>query len=185
MDNLVYLYDSNNLNELDIEAVYDIFKLDFIDNKTYLTKRNISFFIDVDINNTCTCPYGNNKKQKTFWHIITKRINTNKPKNNPCLDDSERNRTYCSYRARRIKWVKYTIDNWQNEDLVEHYYEEDGKKLILWLKFKDFLVILKKVSGTTDKYLVSSYIIYKNEINNFRRKLKKYNDNKPLGFEWF
>lgn len=182
---LVNLNNPNALNQQDIDIIYSIFKNDFIDNNTFLINGSISFLIDVDISNTCTCPNGNTDKQKTFWHIITKKINSNKPKNNPCLDDSEKNRTYCTYRAKRMPWIKYTIDNWNNASIVDHYYAENGRKLILWLKFRDFLVILKKIDGTTNKFLVSSYIIYSHELNNFRRKLKKYNDNKPTGEEWF
>lgn len=182
---LISLNNSNALNQQDIEKIYDVFKNDFINTNTFLSNGSNSFLIDIDISNTCICPNGSIDKQKTFWHIVTKKINGNKPKNNPCLNDSERNRTYCAFRAKRMPWIKYTIDNWCDSSIVDHYYTENGTKLILWLKFKDYLVILKKINGTTNKYLVSSYIIYSHELNNFRRKLKKYNDNKPTGEEWF
>lgn len=180
----LHLRDKNNINTIDIEKIYTIFKNDFIINPTYLTDGTTNYIIDVDATNTCPCKLGNNPKPKTFWHIITKKLTNNRLKNNPCLHDTERNRTYCGFRASRIPWIKYTIDNFQNNSIVEHYYEENGKKLILLLSYQDFLVIIKKIHGTS-RYLVTSYIIHTKERNGILRKLKKYNDKKPLGVEWF
>ena len=60
------------LNPTSIEELFTIFKRDFIDNETYLSKEEQRYLISVKKENCCPCPFGNTPKPERFWHIITK-----------------------------------------------------------------------------------------------------------------
>jgi len=177
----------STLNEINIEKLFDIFKEDFIDNQTILQKGAISFVIDVKADKTCPCPFTKEAKQERFWHIITTEEKKAKHRNNPCPDINEKNRKYDEARAKRIHWIKLLIDNWQKDDEIKHFYQKRNSKinLIIWHTKKDFLVVVRKLSNTNDKFLVSSYLIYRSEIRRYRKQLEEYNEKKPNGLEWF
>ena len=54
----------------------------------------------------------------------------------------------------------------------------------LW-STKDFVVIIRKLSNTTDKFLVSSYLIFRTEIRRYEKQLREYEAEAPNGLEWF
>jgi len=181
-------FNIKTLNKEGIEKLFNIFKRDFIDNQTILQKEDISFDIDVKADKLCPCPFGNNvSKPERFWHIITITENKVKHKNNPCPDKIEKNRKYDEARAKRIHWIKILIDNWQTDDDIEYFYQKRENKvnLIIWHIKKDFLVIIRKLSHTNDKFLVSSYLIYRSEIRRYEKQLKEYKEEAPNGLEWF
>ena len=175
------------LNEIGIKELFTIFKKDFIDNETYLTKGTQKYFINVKKDNCCPCPFGNSLKPERFWHIITKDEDNYRTRNNPCLDIKERNRKYDVARAKRIHWIKIIIDTWQIDSKIKYFYQKRGNKvnLILWHSEKDFLIIIRKESNSFDRFLVSSYMIYRNKIRGYEKQLKEYEENAPTGDEWF
>jgi len=177
----------STLNIRGIEELFSIFKRDFIDNETYLTKEEQSCFINVKKDNCCPCPFGNTPKPERFWHIITKDEYNHRARNNPCLDAKEKNRKYDVARAKRIHWIKIIIDNWQSDEKIKHFYQRRGNKvnLILWHSEKDFLVIIRKESNSSDRFLISSYLIFRSEIRRYEKQLKEYEENAPTGDEWF
>ncbi len=175
------------LNETNIEKLFDIFRRDFIDNQTLLQKGSTSFLIDVKADKICPCPFSKEDKPERFWHIITKEEKRTKHRNNPCPDKIERNRKYDEARAKRIHWIKILIDNWQSDDDIKHFYQKRDYKttLVIWHTTRDFLIIVRKLSNTNDKFLVSSYLVYRSEIRRYEKQLREYNKEKPNGLEWF
>jgi hypothetical protein len=175
------------LNEMGIEDLFAIFKKDFIDNKTHLSKGTQKYLINVKKDNCCPCPFGNSSKPERFWHIITKDEYNRRARNNPCLDAKEKNRKYDVARAKRIHWIKIIIDSWQTDENIKHFYQRRGNKvsLILWHSEKDFLIIIRKESNSSDRFLISSYLIFRSEIRRYEKQLKEYEENSPTGDEWF
>jgi hypothetical protein len=175
------------LNEANIEKLFDIFRRDFIDNQTILKKDATSFIIDVKADKICPCPFRKSDKPERFWHIITKEEKRTKYKNNPCPDKNENNRKYDEARAKRIHWIKILIDTWQSDTDIKHFYQRRQSRttLVIWHTRKDFVVIVRKLSNTNDKFLVSSYLIYRSEIKRYEKQLREYNKEKPNGLEWF
>jgi len=175
------------LNEINIEKLFDIFRKDFIDNQTILQKGSTSFMIDVKADKICPCPFTKEDKPERFWHIITKEEKRGNHRNNPCPDRFERNRKYDESRAKRIHWIKILIDNWQSDEEIKHFYQRRQSRttLVIWHTAKDFLIIIRKLSNTNDKFLVSSYLVYRSEIRRYEKQLREYNKEKPNGLEWF
>jgi len=175
------------LNPTSIEELFTIFKRDFIDNETYLSKEEQHYLVNVKKENCCPCPYGNTPKPERFWHIITKDEYNPRVRNNPCLNEKEKNRKYDSARAKRIHWIKIIIDNWQSDEDIKHFYQRRGNKrnLIIWHTKKDFLIIIRKESNSSDRFLISSYLIFRSEIRRYEKQLKEYEENAPTGDEWF
>jgi len=48
-----------------------------------------------------------------------------------------------------------------------------------------FLIIIRKESNSSDRFLISSYLILRSEIRRYEKQLKEYEDNAPTGNEWF
>jgi hypothetical protein len=178
----------NNFCKEGISELYDYFKADFLDLDLKIEKENISYDIDVKVNETCPCPFFHDEKQERFWHIITTDINVHKnTKINPCVAPKEKNRKYDKARAKRIHWIKPIIEQWQSDDEIQHFYQKRGNKinLILWHTTKSFLVVIRKLSNNSDRFLVSSYLVYTDQVHKYKKQLKEYDENKPTGLEWF
>ena len=173
-------------NKKSIEILFEIFYNDFISNTTVLSDGNNVYQIDVKKDNVCDCPFGGIKKPERFWHIITKKIDNKTKRNNPC-PSPENQRMYDSARAKRIHWIKPIIKSWLSDPDIVHFYEKiNGRETLhIWHTKKDFLVIIRKESRRKRRFLVSTYLIHRNQRQRYKKRLKKYEDNKPLGFEWF
>jgi len=179
----------STLNSKGIEELFSIFKRDFIDNETYLTKGKQSYLINVKKEHCCPCPFGNTPKPERFWHIISQeshKIKNSRIEKTPCIKE---NRKYDVARAKRIHWIKIIIDNWLEDEDIKHYYQKDSKRnrynLLIWHRNKDFLVIIRKESHSSNRFLISSFIIHGNKKHKYDKEYKEYLENAPLGVEWF
>jgi len=47
------------------------------------------------------------------------------------------------------------------------------------------LIIIRKESNGSDRFLISSYLIFRSEIRRYEKQLKEYEKNAPTGDEWF
>ncbi len=160
--------DGKGDNEI-IELLYEIFKSDFVDSRTYLAGQihvdPISNDIEPGIN-----------KEKIFWHIISRKDRGRRRVDKP--------------KACRINWIKPIITNHTHTEVKLFYYFEDNRKirLYLWVYEKDFAVILQKL-GSSSSYLVTSfYIDNQNKRDAFSRKYENYienRDNRLDNCEWF
>lgn len=184
---LLALKDEEKLNEDDIERLYAIFKQDFIDDEISLSKNDVLYTICVNTSEVCPCPFRSTQKQKRFWHIITKSESNFKKRNNPCPDSQEKDRVFCKDRAKRIHWIKYLIENWQSQEEIRSYYQRHGRdwRLIIWDTARDFLVIIKKLDNSFERFLVTSYIVHGNKRNRYKKELRRYKEEKPEGIDWF
>ena len=183
---MIILPNVETFNEKTVELLFNNFKRDFIDSLTYLANDKLSYKIDIKKEITCDCPFGNAKKPERFWHIITKKEDNKTKCNNPC-PYPENKRVYDSARAKRICWIKPIIENWLKDSDIVHFYEKlSGKETLhIWHRKLDFLVIIRKESNKSNRFLVSTYLVYKNQRQRYRKRWEKYEKNKPIGFEWF
>jgi TusA-related sulfurtransferase len=178
------LNDVENFNKQTIEKLFEIFKRDFILNDTYLKKDNIQFLIDVKKNITCPCPFGGERKPERFWHLITNKKSNSRHKN-PC-PFPENERKYDVARAKRIHWIKIIIDNWQNDEHIKYFYEKiNGKETLhIWHTKYDFLILIRKESNNSNRFLVSTFLIYKNQKHRYKNRLKRY-EKSYKKIDWF
>jgi len=173
-------------SEKTIEVLFEYFDNDFITYNTSLSDGSQTYPIDIKSNIVCSCPFGNIEKPERFWHIITKKEDIKSKCNNPC-PAPENNRSYDAARAKRIHWIKPLIENWLNDPAIVHFYEKlSGKETLhIWHTKLDFLVIVRRESRSSNRFLVSTYLIHKNQRQRYRKRLKKYENAKPIGYEWF
>ena len=174
-------------NEQTIELLFKYFSNDFINNSTYLTNGNKYYKVNIKEGKVCNCPFDNTNKPERFWHIITKKENEKLKRNNPCPSPENR-RIYDPARAKRIHWIKPIIKEWLSNPDIVHFYEKlQGKETLhIWHTKYDFLIILRKESHNSKQcFLVSTYLIYKDQRQRYKKRLKRYKNNKPIGFEWF
>ncbi|MGM0518371.1 MAG: hypothetical protein ACQERD_01865 [Campylobacterota bacterium] len=167
------LSDETKCNSKDIEALFEIFKNDFIDGVAILNLDKADYTITVKPDICCDCPYQKDKKPERFWHIITKKEFDTKKKNNPCPEDKEKNRAYDVARAKRIHWIKQTIENIDEEHIK--YFCEGGKQLthFLW-DTKRFYIVLIKHLGKSKNLLVTAFPVHQNKYRDYKARLKKY-----------
>lgn len=167
------LSDETKINAVDIETLYKIFKKDFIDNQAILNINSINYIITVKPEINCDCPFAMGNKPERFWHIITKKEYDSKKRNNPCPEDKEKNRVYSASRAKRIHWIKQTIDNVANEH-IKYFFEDYGEPTHFIWDTKRFFIVLIKHLGLTNNLLVTAYPVHKNKYRDYKARLKKY-----------
>jgi len=141
-------YDPNRL----IMEAYRIFRKDFIDNKPYFHATPIKLAQGI----------GNDGKENTFWHIIS---GTDKKNNN--FKDPNPNR------IKYIRWISPIIANSNNNEIL--CFEKNIKKkkrILLWYKNEDYLVVLER----RNNYIIL-WTAYPIEYPNLRNDLiKDYNN---------
>ena len=163
------------LNKIDIEELFKIFKNDFISNQAIFTLDEIDYIITVKELVTCNCPYGGKDKPERFWHIISKKELEQKKQNNPCRNDREKSRAYCPARAKRIHWIKETIDGFiKGEEHIKYFMEDKGSITHFLWDTKRFYIVLIKQLGKSGTLLVTAYPVYKNKYRDYRARLRKY-----------
>ena len=167
------LKDTTKINMADIETLYAVFKNDFIDNKVVLKIANINYTVTVKPNNKCSCPFTKEPKPERFWHIITTKEFDSKKRNNPCPADREKNRIYESARAKRIHWIKQTIDNISNQH-IKYFYENNGVATHFIWDTKRFYIVIIKHLGKTENLLVTAYPVHKNKYRSYKSRLERY-----------
>lgn len=165
------------LNTQDIEKVYAIFKRDFIDTTTYLSINQTSYKVSAKPHRICVCPFNNAQKPERFWHIITSKELSTTKKNNPCPADRERNRAYSGARAKRVHWIKQTIDNLNTQEHIKYFYEDDQEPVHFLWDTKRFYMVLVKQLGQTDSLLVTAFPVHKNKYRDYKIRLNRYEKN--------
>lgn len=129
-----------------LDALYVLFKHDFIDSKPVYNGVTLALKRHPVILN----------KEATFWHIISE-------------GGSEAERVPDMRRCERIRWprpvIEYSVDSkikiWTNERRGE-------KRICLWLEDADYLVILAERNGYI--LLWTAYMV---ELEHTKRKLRK------------
>ena len=88
----------------------------------------------------------------------------------------EKQRAYCSARARRIHWIKEIIDAVGVEEHIKYFYEDNGAKTHFLWDTKRFYIVLIKHLGRSNNLLVTAYSVHKNKYRDYKRRLKKYEE---------
>jgi hypothetical protein len=170
------LKNESQLNSEDIETLFDIFQNDFITNITVLKINNTDYTITAKPHNQCDCPFVGENKPERFWHIITKKEFDTKKRNNPCPDDKEKNRIYCSSRAKRIHWIKQTIDN-SSDEHIKYFFENNSEPTHFLWDTKRFYIVIIKHLGNSENLLVTAYPVHKNKYRDYKNRLNRYEKN--------
>lgn len=139
-----------------LDALYAFYKADFLDSKpkyknTYVGVKRLPKY---------------DGKESNFWHLIQEAYQTTK----------EEDRIPDLRRCERIRWPRPIIENatkpvalvWEN---TRHYSSGIEKNICLWLKEKEYLVILRR--RKTYFLLWTAYPVTKDHT---RRKLQKEYD---------
>ena len=171
------LSDEAKINKTDIERLYQIFKKDFIDTQAVLKISSVDYIITVKPNVVCNCPFLEDKKPERFWHIITKKEYDCKKRNNPCPEDKEKNRVYDVSRAKRIHWIKQTLDSVEQEH-IKYFYEDNGEPTHFIWDTKRFFMVLIKHLGRSQNLLVTAYPVHRNKYRDFQKRLNRYEKKK-------
>lgn len=169
----------NTFNSKGIAELFLIFKNDFLDSQPLLQLDGRTYIIMVDKRNTCSCPFTGSNKCERFWHIVTTSRNSNKKNRcNPCPDKYEKRRKYDSARAKRIHWIKPIIEECESNINIKHFFQKRGNKtsLVLWHTVSNFVVIIRKIGKVDTKFLVTSYLIYQNQVHKYKKQLKEYEE---------
>lgn len=167
------LQNETQLNVDDIKMLFGIFKSDFIDNIVTLNIQNKNYTITTKPNETCDCPFEMEAKPERFWHIITKKEFDKQKRNNPCPKDREKNRVFCPARAKRIHWIKQTIED-IGQDHIKYFCETDRQTTHFIWDTKRFYIVLVKELGKSQNLLVTAYPVHRNKYRDYKKRLKNY-----------
>jgi len=138
-----------------VEALYKIFKHDFILNRTLFHGKNIGIISSPRYDN----------KEYTFWHIISE-------------GEIEEERIPNLRRCARIRWPKAIIESNETDPILRIWQNRRGKdkRLLFLLSFnnEDYLVVL-----LIKRYYFIFHTSYPIDYPHTKRKLiKEYNDYK-------
>ncbi len=109
-----------------LDALYDIFRADFLDEPAVYSGRRIGIKRH---------PLSRDK-EATFWHLITE-------------GDDEQHRNPDPSRCERIRWIKPIIERDGNDaDILSWTTVKKGENRIhLWFKNQDYVVVLSERKG--------------------------------------
>jgi hypothetical protein len=124
-------------DELLYDAAYVVFQNDLIESKATFDQQSVK------VNSTI----GANGWEETFTHLITRDPKNGAP------------RTCDPARAKRVPWVKPTIENYKNPELTYFMFLEGSGYVrhYIWNKSNDYVVILESKNGAI--YLVTGFVI--------------------------
>jgi len=147
-------FDGNdNKYEAYFNALYDVFKNDFIDNIPSYRGKNVGLLSK-----------GTSQgKNNNFWHIVTK-----KEYNIPNLHE----RPPYIRRCERIKWPRAIIENIPNQQiLIWNELDANNIKEHLWLRNFDYVVVL--IDKKSYYLFLTAYYV---DSGHYRRNLQKRYD---------
>lgn len=135
------------------EALYKLFKRDFIDNTTYFNQKPVDI-IHQDYYNG---------KERTYWHIVSE-------------GDEDANRTPISTRAEKIAWIKFLIledGSCPNYKFWTRYHDKTKKtRLYIMCDAVNYLVVLEN-RGTYYK-LITAFPVQEYSIKKYLKYYKQY-----------
>lgn len=147
------MFPVNPWTEQTYDLLYKIFERDFKETQPCYRGQTIWFFPEKEAG-----------KELIFWHLTSRK------------DKNSGDRLPDLRRSERLPWAKPMLDNCDKPEILDWDYEEDDGDIhtYVWLKYYDYLMILKKYRDGRRR-LVTSYWI---EYDNFKRKLGKKYDNR-------
>lgn len=135
------------------EALYNIFKRDFIDNEVFFRGKRVDIIHEKLFEN----------KERSFWHIISE-------------GEEDFNRTPISWRSEVLPWVKPLIiedGNCEEYKVWKKYCDRTKKyRYYIWCTALNFLVILE--DRNTHFKLISAYPVHEYKIKYYNKEYSKY-----------
>jgi len=150
---------ANSLKE-DYNILFEVFKHDFIDSKVVFRGEVVRFQEAEDKQLPMGFPHG-------FTHLVTH-------------EDNSTHQRFIDYnRATKISWIKAIIEHCNDDAVIIIERQQSNAKygitdnVYLWLKEKDFVVILRRIPRGKYKgqMLITAYAITESFA---RRKLERY-----------
>ena len=141
------------------EALYTIFKRDFIDNEIYYCGRRVDIIHEKFFEN----------KERSFWHIISE-------------GEEDVSRTPISWRAEKLPWVRALIsdegDCQEYKKWIKFHDKTKRNRHYIWCTAINYMVILED----RDTYfkLITAYPVIDCKIKKYNKEYLKYtskNDN--------
>lgn len=131
-----------------MEALYAIFRHDFVDNPAGYRGYGVWFFPEKD-----------RGKENIFWHLVERE------------DKATGERFPDFRRSERLPWARPMLDNLGQPEILDWDYEEGDKSIhtYVWLKDFDYLIVMKKYPNGQRRLITAYYVDYENT----RRKLQK------------
>lgn len=133
-----------------MEALYAIFRRDFVDNPANYHGHNVWFFPEKD-----------RGKENIFWHLVER-------------DDKAVGARLPDFRrSERLPWARPMLDNLGQPEVLDWDYEEGDRDIrtYVWLKDFDYLIVMKKYPNGQRRLITAYYLDYE---NTRRKLLKKY-----------
>lgn len=142
------LFQMSPWNEAVMEALYALFRRDFIEIPANYRGAEIWFF-----------PEKERGKELIFWHLVERE------------DKAISERLPDFRRAERLPWARPMLDHLDAPEILDWDYEEgDGTvHTYVWLKDFDYLIVMKKYRDGRRRLITAYYVDYENT----RRKLLK------------
>lgn len=131
-----------------MEALYAIFRRDFIDSPASYRGHGVWFFPEKD-----------RGKENIFWHLVER-------------DDKATGARLPDFRrSERLPWARPMLDNLGQPEILDWDYEEGDRSIhtYVWLKDFDYLIVMKKYPNGQRRLITAYYVDYENT----RRKLRK------------
>jgi len=153
---LVLLQDSNGDWLRYVEAIYDIFKSDFIRSTPLFRSKNVGIRFD---------PVEKGKAA-TFWHIISEGA-------------VEEERIPDLRRCERIRWPRKIIDNSDKPEIKIWEAKKKGERVYLLLQSgnENYLVVLRK--GKTYFLLLTAFMVERK--HQVEKLVREYWEYKKMG----
>lgn len=144
------LFPMSPWSEAVMEALYAIFRRDFVDNPANYRGFRVWFFPEKD-----------RGKEKIFWHLVERE------------DKAAGGRLADFRRAERLPWARPMLNNVGAPEILDWDYEESDGDIhtYIWLKDFDYLIVMKKYSNEQRRLVTAYYIDYE---NTRKKLLKKY-----------
>lgn len=130
------------------ESLYQLFCYDLKNSQPTYRGCKVWFFPEMD-----------DGKEKVFWHLTSRD------------DKASGERLPDMRRSERLPWVRPMLDQPDQPEILDWDHDEgDGSiKSYVWLKNRDFVVIMKKYKDGGRRLITSFWIEY----DNTRRKMQK------------
>jgi len=143
--------DLSTWTEKTYDMLYKIFEKDFILSKPVFNNRPVWYF-----------PEREEGREVIFWHLTSRYEEYAGGGRVPDLRRSE-----------RLPWVKPTIDNSSEPEVLTWDYKEGNGsiKTYVWLKDFSYVVIMKKYKDNGRRLITSFYLDYPHEET---KMMKKY-----------
>jgi len=153
LPNLELLSDHDGNWDRYLEAIYAIFRHDFVDSKPSFQGVRLGLKRHPIVNG----------KESTFWHIISS-------------GDNEADRLPDMRRCERIRWPKPIIQSVPHADIKIWTEQRNGEERIhLWVEDEDYLLVLNK---RRDYLLWTAFCVeWEHQKAKYNKRWNKYKEN--------